>query len=64
MHPNGLCDRSCDDCYFRQAGLCALPGNRACPTFRPVKRGALAMAPEPREPARLRRPALAAPSAA
>lgn len=25
---------TCDDCYFRQAGLCALPGNAPCPTFR------------------------------
>lgn len=33
---------SCNDCYFRRAGLCALPGDVACPTFRPAKRGALA----------------------
>ncbi len=25
---------TCDDCYFRRAGLCALPGNTPCPTFR------------------------------
>ena len=25
---------TCDHCFFRQAGLCALPGNTACPTFR------------------------------
>jgi hypothetical protein len=25
---------TCEDCYFRQAGLCALPGNVPCPTFR------------------------------
>jgi hypothetical protein len=31
---------SCDNCYFRQAGLCALPDS-PCPTFRPVGRGAL-----------------------
>jgi hypothetical protein len=31
---------SCDNCYFRQAGLCALP-EAPCPTFRPVGRGAL-----------------------
>jgi hypothetical protein len=27
---------SCDDCYFRRLGLCAIPGNTPCPTFRPV----------------------------
>jgi hypothetical protein len=27
---------TCDDCYFRQAGLCAL-GDGPCPTFRPAK---------------------------
>jgi hypothetical protein len=31
---------SCETCYFRQAGLCALP-EAPCPTFRPVGRGAL-----------------------
>lgn len=25
---------TCDDCYFRHADLCALPGNEPCPTFR------------------------------
>lgn len=25
---------SCTDCYFRREGLCALPGDRPCPTFR------------------------------
>ena len=25
---------SCKDCYFRQEGLCALPGEVVCPTFR------------------------------
>jgi hypothetical protein len=25
---------TCNDCYFRRAGLCALPGDRPCPTFR------------------------------
>ena len=25
---------TCSDCYFRRAGLCALPGETACPTFR------------------------------
>jgi len=27
---------TCNDCYFRRAGLCALPGNAVCPTFRAV----------------------------
>jgi hypothetical protein len=25
---------TCNDCYFRCAGLCALPGEEVCPTFR------------------------------
>ena len=25
---------TCDDCYFRRAGLCAIPGDSPCPTFR------------------------------
>jgi len=25
---------TCNDCYFRCAGLCALPGDDVCPTFR------------------------------
>jgi hypothetical protein len=25
---------TCNDCYFRREGLCALPGDRPCPTFR------------------------------
>ena len=32
---------TCDDCYFRQAGLCALLLERPCPTFRVAVRGAL-----------------------
>ncbi len=32
---------TCNDCYFRRAGLCALPGDRACPTFRAAKPGQL-----------------------
>ena len=32
---------SCGDCYFRSAGLCALPGETPCPTFRARNRGSL-----------------------
>jgi hypothetical protein len=34
-------EASCNDCYFRRAGLCALPGDEVCPTFRSIRRGAL-----------------------
>ncbi|HVM68462.1 MAG TPA: hypothetical protein VM204_01330 [Gaiellaceae bacterium] len=30
-------EASCNDCYFRRAGLCALPGDAPCPTFRAAK---------------------------
>jgi len=39
---------TCADCYFRRAGLCALPGDAACPTFRAYTRGALAPSTQPR----------------
>jgi hypothetical protein len=29
-------DVTCDDCFFRCAELCAIPGNTPCPTFRPA----------------------------
>jgi hypothetical protein len=32
---------TCDDCFFRREGLCALAGNTPCPTFRAVENGAL-----------------------
>ena len=32
-----LSEASCSDCYFRRAGLCALPGDNPCPTFRLAK---------------------------
>jgi hypothetical protein len=38
---------SCSDCYFRRAGLCALPGETTCPTFRLEARGALAPPVQP-----------------
>ena len=41
-------DMSCDDCYFRRAGLCALPGETTCPTFRVDAVGKLAPPPQPR----------------
>jgi hypothetical protein len=31
----------CSDCYFRHAGLCALPGDTPCPTFRAFAKGTL-----------------------
>ncbi len=27
---------TCEECFFRRAELCALPGNDPCPTFRPA----------------------------
>jgi hypothetical protein len=32
---------TCDDCYFRRAGLCALIVDTPCPTFRLHSRGSL-----------------------
>jgi hypothetical protein len=39
---------TCDDCYFRRAGLCALPGETTCPTFRMDTTGRLAPPLQPR----------------
>jgi hypothetical protein len=39
---------TCDDCYFRREGLCALPGNVPCPTFRAATVGHLAPPAQPR----------------
>jgi hypothetical protein len=39
---------TCSDCYFRRAGLCALPGETACPTFRLHIKGSLAPPLQPR----------------
>jgi hypothetical protein len=39
---------TCDDCYFRREGLCALPGNTPCPTFRAMVQGELAPPKQPR----------------
>lgn len=46
-------DLTCDDCYFRREGLCALAGNVPCPTFRPTKASSLA---PPRQPQLVPRP--------
>jgi hypothetical protein len=48
-----LANVSCSDCYFRRAGLCALPGDAPCPTFRPFTRGTLV---PPRQPRLVPRP--------
>jgi hypothetical protein len=47
---------TCSDCYFRRGGLCALPGDDPCPTFR-LARG-IALAP-PRQPPLVPRPFVA-----
>ncbi|MBD0330794.1 MAG: hypothetical protein ICV64_11920 [Thermoleophilia bacterium] len=39
---NDASQASCNDCYFRRAGLCALPGDTVCPTFRAYRRGVMA----------------------
>lgn len=39
---------TCNECYFRRAGLCALPGETICPTFRLDSVGKLAPPPQPR----------------
>jgi len=46
-------DLSCKDCYFRCAGLCALPGDTPCPTFRANSMGSLV---PPRQPRLVPRP--------
>jgi hypothetical protein len=33
---------TCADCYFRREGLCALPGEAVCPTFRRFTAGTMA----------------------
>jgi hypothetical protein len=39
---------TCNDCFFRRAGLCALPLDNPCPTFRPARGGVLNPPPQPR----------------
>jgi len=41
-------EATCSDCYFRRAGLCALPGESVCPTFRVHAVGKLAPPAQPR----------------
>jgi hypothetical protein len=48
---------TCADCYFRRAGLCALPTEVPCPTFRAYQRGAFAT-PQQQAPPLLRPPLL------
>jgi hypothetical protein len=43
---------TCDDCYFRREGLCALALERPCPTFRAVKGGEIVPPRQPRLVAR------------
>jgi hypothetical protein len=43
-----LSKSTCSDCYFRRAGLCALPGETICPTFRISNAGHLAPPLQPR----------------
>ena len=44
---------TCDDCFFRKAGLCALLLEATCPTFRHAERGVLV---PPRQPRLVPRP--------
>jgi len=44
---------TCEDCYFRRAGLCALVLAEPCPTFRAHSRGSLV---PPRQPRLVPRP--------
>lgn len=41
-------EATCKECYFRRAGLCALPGDAPCPTFRRAAAGALEPPRQPR----------------
>jgi hypothetical protein len=54
---------TCNDCYFRRAGLCALPGETICPTFRAESVGRLAPPQQPRLVPRALASATATPAA-
>jgi hypothetical protein len=49
---NNRAKATCSECYFRRAGLCALPGETICPTFRLQTKGRLAPPQQPRLVAR------------
>jgi len=54
-HPARMAKRreiTCDDCFFRRADLCAIPGNCVCPTFRQAK----APLTPPQQPRLVQRP--------
>ena len=55
-----LTEATCNDCYFRRAGLCALPGETICPTFRAYNVGRLV---PPLQPPLVARPLAAATAA-
>jgi hypothetical protein len=57
----GKTTMTCDDCFFRREGLCALRLERPCPTFRAQTKGALA---PPRQAPLIPRAVLAVGSAA
>jgi hypothetical protein len=44
---------TCDECFFRKAGLCALVLDSPCPTFRQAERGVMT---PPRQPRLVPRP--------
>jgi hypothetical protein len=48
-----LANVTCNDCYFRRAGLCALKTDTPCPTFRAHTLGTLG---SPRQPRLVPRP--------
>ena len=52
---------TCNDCYFRRAGLCALEVEVTCPTFRLHSKGSLV---PPRQPRLIPRPLSPVPAAA
>jgi len=49
-------EATCDDCYFRQEGLCALLGTTVCPTFRASVSGRLSPPNQPQLVPRPQRP--------
>jgi hypothetical protein len=55
---------TCNDCYFRRAGLCALPGETVCPTFRLASGSALDPPPQARLVPRVNAPVAHQPVAA